>query len=40
MSNKNNSKKLRVACLHGYGTNAKFLARQMRSFTRAFDKEM
>lgn len=33
-------KKLRVACLHGYGTNAKFLERQMRSFRRAFDKEM
>lgn len=33
-------KKLRVACLHGYGTNAKFLSRQMRSFKRAFDREI
>lgn len=33
-------KKLRVACLHGYGTNAKFMERQMRSFKRYFDKEI
>jgi hypothetical protein len=27
-------KKLRIGCLHGYGTNGKFLKRQMRSFIR------
>lgn len=34
------SDKLKVACLHGYGTNAKFLERQMRSFRKEFDKEI
>lgn len=34
----NTTKKLKVVCLHGYGTNAKFLSRQMRSFTRQFEK--